>query len=127
MAQGPHRVLRAERRTPELDFAQRFASFCALQRPLGLCDSVLVKTLLDQVEGAALFDHVTLLELYVLEEALDPSHDLNAIDRFHPPYEVLRLGDRFELGLDDSNGDRGWRRLLRERWEDGAKGGDQWP
>jgi hypothetical protein len=109
----------------QLDFAQRFASFRALQRPLSLCDSVLVETLLDQVERAALFDQVAPREPYFLKEALDPSHDLNAIDRFHPPNEVLRLGDRFELGLHNSNWHRGWRRLLRERWEDGAKRGYQ--
>jgi hypothetical protein len=51
---------------------------------------------------------------------------LNAIDRFHAANEVLRFGDRFEFCLDNSNWDRGWRGLLRKRWEDSAKSAYQW-
>jgi hypothetical protein len=42
---------------------------------------------------------------------------LNAIDPLHAANKVLCLGDRFEFGLDNSNRDRRWTWLLRERWE----------
>src|SRR5215217_6542125 len=83
-------------------------TFAALLRSSAPClpDRGLELIFLDAIEGRAFLDQVALLEQDHVQKPCHPRPDLDAIDRFDPPDEIQRLGDRFALGHDraDRNG-----------------------
>ena len=109
----------------ELNLGERFCRLAALQGALGLLDGGLEESRLDLIERRAFLDEVALLELHVLEEALHPRHDLDAVHGLDPADEVLGFRDRLELGLDHSDWNGGRRGRLPVGGEGGADGEHQ--